>query len=280
MTEPIRITMKNPEGEEFADAAHMYFRAFNVPEVSWTNDLAEFWKSLKKYKVGHFVIAKTTTIVGMGAVFPYQSLAWIGHMAVEPFMQRKGVGTSVLKELFNIAQQEKIHTIKLDATGMGEPLYEKFNFKKECEVLQYEMHGAPTIVDGVYTIDAVQDIPEWCLTLDNQSFGGDRTVLLKYVLTMGGRMIVNHDEGYGILWKKRLGPVIAENVEAAVTIANYAYTLGARIMDVPLHPVPIQFISQLKGKGIDYATPAVRMVYGDPVGDPTKVYASFSSAMG
>ena len=93
-------------------------------------------------------------------------------------------------------------------------------------------------------------------------------------------MIAKDEEGYSILWKKRVGPIVAENVEAAGAIANYAYSRGAKIMDVPLHPVPTQFISQLKGKPIDYATPAVRMVYGDPVGDPKKVFASFNSAMG
>jgi GNAT superfamily N-acetyltransferase len=269
------LVLKNPEGEEFVEAAHMYFRAFNVPEVSWTDDLAEFWQSLKD-KVGHFVVAKTTTIVGMGAVFLYQSLAWIGHMAVEPSHRRNGIGTLLLKELLRIVQQKKVSTVNLDATGMGEPLYKRYNFKKEGEVLQYEIQGAST-VNGVKIL---RDIPEWCLHLDNHSFGGDRTALLQYVLTMGGKMIVKDEEGYGILWKKRVGPIVAENVEAAVAIANYAYTRGAKTMDVPLHPVPIQFISQLKGKPIDYATPAVRMVYGDPVGDPKKVFASFNSAMG
>jgi GNAT superfamily N-acetyltransferase len=270
------LIMKNLEDEEFAEAAHMYFRAFRVPEVSWTNDLPEFWKSLKQFKVGHFIVAKTTTIVGMGALFPYQSLTWIGHMAVEPSHQLRGIGTLLLKELLRIAQQKKISTVKLDATGMGEPLYKKYNFKKEGEVLQYQLQGTST-VKGV---KITQEIPEWCLTLDNHSFGGDRRILLQYVLTMGGKMIIKDEEGYGILWKKRVGPIVAENVDAAVQIANYAYTMGAKIMDVPLHPVPIQFISQLKGKPIEYATPAVRMRYGDPVGNPEKVFASFSSAMG
>ncbi len=270
------LIMKNPEGEEFDEAAHLYFRAFNVPEVSWTDDLAEFWQSLKESKVGHFVVAKTTAIVGMGAVFPYQSLAWIGHMAVEPSRQRKGIGTLLLEELLRIVQQKKIATVKLDATGMGEPLYKKYNFKKEGEVLQYEIQGA----SPVKGVKIIQDIPEWCLTLDNHAFGGDRTALLQYVLKMGAKMMVKDEEGYGILWRKRVGPIVVENVEAAVQIANYAYSLGATTMDVPLHPVPIQFISQLKGKSMDYATPAVRMVYGDPVGDPKKVFASFSSAMG
>ena len=175
------LILKNPEGEEFVEAAHMYFRAFNVPEVSWTDDLAEFWKSLKEYTVGDFVVAKTTTIVGMGAVFLYQSLAWIGHMAVEPSHQRKGIGTLLLKELLRIAQQKKVSTVKLDATGMGEPLYKRFNFKKEGEVLQYEIQGVSTVSD----VKVVRDIPEWCLTLDNHSFGGDRTALFQYVLAMG-----------------------------------------------------------------------------------------------
>ena len=93
-------------------------------------------------------------------------------------------------------------------------------------------------------------------------------------------MIVKHNEGYGILWKKRVGPVVAHTVEAAVTIANYAHTMGAKHMDVPLRNVPEKFLSQLKGRGVDYATPATRMVRGSSAGDTAKVFASFSSALG
>ena len=110
-----KTTMKSLEGEEFAVAAQMYLRAFHVPDVSWAVDLVEFWKSLKEHKIGHFVAAKSTTIVGMGAVFPYQSCAWIGHMAVEPHLQRKGIGTLLLNELLHILETKKIRMKCMDA---------------------------------------------------------------------------------------------------------------------------------------------------------------------
>ena len=145
-------------------------------------------------------------------------------------------------------------------------------------MLQYEIHGSDTTnFEGVCI---TEDIPEWCLSLDRRAFGGDRSLLLKTILDMGGKMIVQDTTGYGVLWKERVGPVVAENVVTAVTVCNYAYTMGARLIDVPLHPVSEEFLSQLKGQGVKFATPATRMVLGDSVGDPANVFGSFSSAMG
>ncbi|MBU7048268.1 MAG: GNAT family N-acetyltransferase [Theionarchaea archaeon] len=90
--------------------------------------------------MGRFVVAKRTTVVGMAAVFPYQSCAWIGHMVVEPDLQRKGIGTLLMDELLHILEKGKIDAVKLDSTDLGRHLYTKYNFKEECKVLQYEIH--------------------------------------------------------------------------------------------------------------------------------------------
>lgn len=44
-----------------------------------------------------------------------------------------------------------------------------------------------------------------------------------------------------------MGPDIADNAEAAA-MTDYAYTLGARTMNVPLHDIQQEFLSQLKGR--------------------------------
>jgi len=279
MTEPpTKITLKNPEGREFEEAAHMYLRAFNVTDRLIARDLVNFWKSLVEYRVGEYVIAKSTTVVGMGATFPYQKFAWIGNMAVEPHFQRKGIGTLLLGKLLYILEMKKIHVIALDSSDAGKPLYTTYGFKEACKVLWYEIQGCSS--RNFERVHTVQNIPEWCLNLDKKAFGGDRSSLLKLLLAMGGIMVVKDDEGYGIVYEKKVGPVIADNVEAAVAITNYAHTLGALTMDVPLHDVPREFLSQLKGQGVDYATPSTQMVYGNTLQDTKRVFAQVSSALG
>lgn len=279
MTEPTdEITLKSPEGEEFEDAAHMYLRAFNVTGRLIAKDLVNFWKSLTEYRIGEYVIAKSTIVVGMGAIFSYQSFAWIGNMAVEPRFQRKGIGTLLLEKLLQISEMKKIHMIALDSSDAGKPLYTTHGFKEECKVLWYEIQGCSS--QNFERVHTVQNIPEWCLNLDKKAFGGDRSSLLKLLLAMGGIMVVKDNEGYGIVYKNKVGPVIADNVEAAVAITNYAHTLGARTMDVPLYEVPREFLSQLKGQGVDYATPSTQMVYGDTPQDMKRVFAQVSSALG
>lgn len=279
MTEPAdRITLKNPDSEEFEDAAHMYLRAFNVTDRLIAKDLVNFWKSLVEDRIGEYVIAKNRTVLGMGAIFPYQSFAWIENMAVEPSFQRKGIGTVLLERLLYILEMKNIHVVALDSSDAGKPLYATHGFKEVCKVLWYEIHGCSSNnFENVYT---VQDIPEWCLNLDKKAFGGDRSSLLRLLLALGGILVVKDNEGYGILHKNKVGPVIADNMEAAVAITNYAHILGARTMDVPLHGVSREFLSQLKGKEVDYATPSTHMVYGNTPQDTKRIFAQVSSALG
>jgi hypothetical protein len=100
------------------------------------------------------------------------------------------------------------------------------------------------------------------------------------LLAKGGILVVKDNEGYGIVRKNKVGPVIADSVEAAAAITNYAHTLGARTMDVPLHEVSREVLSQLKGQGVDYATPSTHMVYGNTSQDTKRIFAQVSSALG
>ncbi len=58
----------------------------------------------------------------------FLSQSEMGGVYVHPEYQRKGLGTIIIKNLFDIALEQKLPRIWLDATPFARPLYEKLGF--------------------------------------------------------------------------------------------------------------------------------------------------------
>ena len=126
-------------------------------------------------------------------------------------------------------------------------------------------------------------IPKWCLTMDKEAFGDDRSSLLKLLLNNGGKIILLDNKGYGILWKNRIGPVIAENEEVAKNIIKNASKMGAEKIYLPLHQhLSEHFLLDLfESKSKTSISCCTRMILGNSVKENTKnIYASFTAATG
>jgi hypothetical protein len=127
------------------------------------------------------------------------------------------------------------------------------------------------------------DIPDWCLAMDRKAFGDDRSVLLRQILREGGQLIVEESRGFGIIWKQKVGPVIADSPVTAKNIVRYAQTLGAKRIYVPLHDqMPPDFVSDLEeAKPTTSIICCERMSLGPGINENRGlVFASFSAATG
>lgn len=79
-------------------------------------------------------------IVGCGGVsyfnimptfdFPNGKCAYIMNMYTEPEYRKKGIATRFLELIVEECKEREIHKISLEATSMGESVYEKFGFIK------------------------------------------------------------------------------------------------------------------------------------------------------
>lgn len=273
-----RVVLKTPEGSEVkvAVAAEVFIEAFGKG-MSVAGDMGSFWKFLAERDIAHFVMAEyKERIVGTGAVFPYKTFASIGYMAVDPRFQKNGIGNLIFRNLLEYTKKIGIRRVILDATEAGKKLYLRYGFREKFTVKQYEIMLNENY--GDQSIEVQETIPRWCINMDRQAFGGDRSALLEMIVEKGGRLLVIEKEGYGIVWKNRLGPVVVKNVGAAVAIVKYSQSMGAMTIFVPLHnEMPRKFLSNLK----ETSHKNVRMVLGDEcMGNLKYLYAPFSPATG
>jgi GNAT superfamily N-acetyltransferase len=279
------LALKPLEHGEMVDAAALFLKAFEVDDSSRVAGAEEFWRLIDDIGIADFMGAYLDQkIVGCGALIRYESSGWIAFMAVPRDMRGKGIGTEIMAVLLKRASEAGIKTLKLDATNWGRPLYDKHGFVEEYPARMFEvLPRYDSDLDEEPNIVTSGDLPQWCLDLDREAFGDDRSALLRKTLDSGGQLIVHGHEGYGILWNQKIGPVVALSPRAARSIVSYAYTLGARRVYVPLHEnLPGQFLI-----GLRQIMPTTsirccdRMTRGDRLQEDTRmVFASFSAATG
>ena len=97
---------------------------------------------------------------------------------VDPEYRNRGIGTQLLARAVQYLDESGIPTLKLDATPLGKPLYEKMGFVREYEVERWILKR--TARRELATCDSnlpADELPE-IFKLDCDLFGADRSPLL------------------------------------------------------------------------------------------------------
>ncbi len=169
-------------------------------EAGW-NQTAEDWRMLIELSPqGCLAIEIGGEIVSTATLTCYGTkLAWIGMVLTRIKFRGRGFAMRLLNETLRLADEWGIESVKLDATDLGQPLYEKLGFRAEQPVERWWREGASG--SGV---SPSQGSPgqDW-RAADRDAFGADRSELLaklaarkaplsvknSYLLTRPGRAI-------------------------------------------------------------------------------------------
>ena len=111
------------------------------------------------------MLVATTTAVCFGS-----ELAWIGMVLTHPEYRGRGFARALMEHALAYLD-ERVDWIKLDATDMGRPLYQKLGFVDECVI---ERWGRPPQPAPRVELSPAKDD----LILDRAAFGADRGALL------------------------------------------------------------------------------------------------------
>ncbi|MBZ5590719.1 MAG: GNAT family N-acetyltransferase [Acidobacteriia bacterium] len=110
----------------------------------------------------------TTTAVCFG-----QELAWVGMVLTDSAYRRRGFARRLMEHALEYLRRRSVGWIKLDATEMGAPLYERLGFREEGGIERW-IRPRGVVPDGpssagLFALDAA---------LDREAFGADRSPLL------------------------------------------------------------------------------------------------------
>ncbi len=126
-------------------------------EAGWNHLESDWLRFFNLGSEGSFVAEFEGRAVGTTMTFISNQVAWVAMVLVEKASRGKGVGTALLKQALDDLEMREIKTVRLDATHLGQPLYEKLGFLPEYEVARFS--GIAPQLGGSLKMDVAR--PSW-----------------------------------------------------------------------------------------------------------------------
>jgi N-acetylglutamate synthase-like GNAT family acetyltransferase len=191
----------------------------------WNQTDADWSLFLVASPHGCFVMEDGAKMVGTVATLSYEDrFAWISMVLVDPEYRNRGIGTELLRRAIEHLDDAGMPTLKLDATPMGKPLYEKLGFVSEYEIERWNL--CRTVAENraaTAEIPLAAQLTE-ILAYDRQIFGADRSNLLRSLAERGpaltlavarGTQLQGYAFGRRGLFADHLGPWMAGDRDTA-----------------------------------------------------------------
>ena len=260
-------------------------------QAGWNQTLADWRRILAIQPGGCFVAHLDGRPVGTTTTCVFGTIAWIAMVLVDEAVRGQGVGRQLMQHALAYLDALPVRTVRLDATPLGRPLYERLGFVAEYELSRWEgtanFAGQPPP-----RVEAAADsqLAAIC-ALDRQVTGTDRRRLIErlYQQRPEAMQVVFADgllAGYSSLRlgtrATQIGPIVALDAAAGRLLAEAALERCAGqpiFLDIPLANCPAAQWAQAQGLRIQ--RPLARMRRGAAVDDrPESLWASFGPEKG
>jgi ribosomal protein S18 acetylase RimI-like enzyme len=245
--------------------------AFALSSTAGWNQRMEDWRMLLTLAPdGSFTATVDGRIVGTAIGINYGTFGWIAMMLVDPAHRGQGLGARLLQAAMDAVPSDL--PIRLDATPLGRPLYERFGFVEGMSLTRLVAQSAerfPEVPERTART-SIADLDEIAY-IDAAAFGADRRRVFEWSLSDApyARMARQKDRLLGYCFGRRgrlfdqIGPVVARDEEVARALVSSAIT------DVPARPAVIDvydshrgIVAWLRSIGFHAERPLFRMSRG------------------
>jgi GNAT superfamily N-acetyltransferase len=154
--------------------------------VGWNQRAADWRMLLDLAPAGSFAAVDDGRVVGTAIGIDYERFGWIAMMIVDPQYRGRGLGAKLLESAMRAIPPEL--PIRLDATPLGRPLYQRYGFQDEAVLSRHAMgpsvRTSPARSDetpGAIRRLAADDLP-FVMEVDTRAFAGSRRPVIDWML--------------------------------------------------------------------------------------------------
>jgi len=146
-------------------------------QAGWNQIESDWRRFLAMQPQGCFVAEMNGSPVGTTTTCTFGPVAWIAMVLVERNARRKGVATAMLAHALHFLDEQRVRTVRLDATAAGQPVYERSGFVPEYALTRHE--GVTRRMDtALPVIGATADLLADLVAFDGRMTGADREKML------------------------------------------------------------------------------------------------------
>jgi GNAT superfamily N-acetyltransferase len=245
--------------------------------MGWNQRLEDWRRLIDLAPSGSFMALDGDRVIATAIGIDYRHCGWIAMMLVAPEHRGRGLGAGLLEAAMAAIPADL--PIRLDATPLGRPLYERHDFALETSLTRYVRPAgatAPAIASEVTPL-VPADLPDVARS-DAAIFGGVRSRLLERI----------HDSGPEYAWRAgaapteyclgrtgrlfdQVGPIVATKAQTAIALASAALPAakGSPVV-VDAYDEHEEFTAWLRASGFEAQRPLYRMRRaGDAPAAPT-----------
>lgn len=145
--------------------------------AGWNQNEADWRRCLDLQPDGCFVAEWDGIPAGTTTISIFGDVAWVAMVLVEERLRGRGIGMALMRHALAFVDEQHVTSVRLDATPLGQPLYEKLGFAQEFRLARYD--GILSAAPAVEGVEAA--IPEqWhaLAALDEAVTGTNRRALL------------------------------------------------------------------------------------------------------
>jgi len=258
--------------------------------AGWNQSLLDWQRLLTLEPAGCFVAEWDGQPVGTTCTTRFDTIAWISMVLVDAAFRGRGIGTQLMRHAIAWLDQCGVRTVRLDATALGRPVYEKLGFSAEYEVARWEGMAVGGEMGRGITL-AIDSHLEAISALDCQVTGTPRGRLLTRLFAerpQAMRVAVTQGSITGFSGvrlggrARQVGPVVALDASSGSGLLDAAISdhQGQTVfLDVPLPNRPA--MQWAEARRLRIQRQFLRMVRGRPVADrPEQIWASFGPEKG
>jgi predicted N-acetyltransferase YhbS len=226
-------------------------------QAGWNQTEADWSRTLDLEPEGCFVAEREGETVGTVTTCIFGSVAWVAMVLVDEVVRGQGIGKALVAHAVEFLDRQGIRTVRLDATPLGLPIYEKLGFVAEYRLDRY--HGELAGAEGESKARPLKpDQMDGLIALDRAVTGTDRCKLLRRLADERPeaiRIVRRGQRVDGFLMARpgaravQIGPCIAgpEAGPLLLTEAWQTYAGQAIFIDVPTDHTEAQAIARAGG---------------------------------
>lgn len=264
-------------------------------QAGWNQTEADWLRHLDLEADACFVAEWDGVPCGTTCTATFGPVAWVAMVLVDVDMRRRGIGQALLEHALAHLDRRGAASIRLDATPLGRPLYEKLGFVAQFELARWEglLPPSPPVagaapVAGVTPV-AAQELAQ-VFALDRQVSATDRRSLLERLYAEQAasfRAVKQGGQLRGFAAARaganatQLGPCMADSQAGPLLLADAFHRCAGRrvYLDVPLANAAAMKIAE--SQGLTVQRNFVRMCRGKLVEENvSRLWGSFGPEKG
>jgi GNAT superfamily N-acetyltransferase len=239
--------------------------------AGWNQRVADWRMLLQLAPAGSFAAIDDGTIVGTAIGIDYGTFGWIAMMLVDPAWRGRGVGARLLEAAMGAVPPEI--PIRLDATPLGRPLYQRYGFEDESTLTRHVAEATRPAVErlpdgAAHDVRRLTpaDLPN-VIAQDDRIFGARRRIVLEWALDGAPQYAhaIATDAGTHYCFGRpgrlfdQIGPVVADEESARALVSASLAAAAGRAVVVDAFDRHTGFTGWLGSHGFTAARPLFRM---------------------